>query len=664
MSQFDEGHAPGHIITTTDSSYPSTHSRFTYSQLHQLRTFGVQTPLRVIAHIDLDAFYAQSETVRLGISRDIPLAVQQWDSLIAVNYAARPFGITRMINAKEAKRRCPNLVLQHVATFREGQGVNWAYRDDAASHGSTDKVSLDPYRNESRTIMAVMRDALAVWAEKVDQRGPGEKKAGANGWKEYGHMLKFEKGSIDEAYIDLSALVHATLLYRQPDLQETEPKENGKTRLPLPLLDFDYGPSDNCVVDSEKNESADDDESVDWDDVAINIGAEIVKFVRQTVFERLRYTCSGGIARNKMLAKIASGSNKPDKQTTVRNCSIPRFLGELKFTKIRFLGGKLGKHISAIFGTEQLADLLPFALQDLRQRVGEDTGPWLYHIIRGEESSQVSDRIEIKSMLSQKSFSPPIQEQKRAERWLEIFAADIYNRLVEDGILEHKRRPKTITMHYLRGSSTSKSRSVPISSGKEINQTMLCDMGKMLLSQAVGDEVIWPCHNLSLSVSGFEVSETGNQNLRGFFTVKPNHVEGSDYQQTSDLKRKSSPPEQSGRKMTKYEHPSSTGERDSPFSGIIAPTTSEPIPDSTPMSQSHCDRCQRNIMENDFDEHSDWHFAKDLVATDRTFFNANRASVKKEKRREVHARSRPTYGAGSSRAKYNPGKGQSRLNFG
>lgn len=37
-------------------------------------------PLRVIAHIDLDAFYAQCEGVRLGIAEDQPLAVQVFHS--------------------------------------------------------------------------------------------------------------------------------------------------------------------------------------------------------------------------------------------------------------------------------------------------------------------------------------------------------------------------------------------------------------------------------------------------------------------------------------------------------------------------------------------------------------------------------------------------------
>jgi DNA polymerase eta len=53
-------------------------SRFTYRQLSQLASYNTSNPLRVIAHIDLDAFYAQCEMVRLGVPRDQPLAVQQW----------------------------------------------------------------------------------------------------------------------------------------------------------------------------------------------------------------------------------------------------------------------------------------------------------------------------------------------------------------------------------------------------------------------------------------------------------------------------------------------------------------------------------------------------------------------------------------------------------
>lgn len=47
----------------------------------------------------------QVEQVRLGIPTEQPLAVQQWDGLIAVNYAARAAGIVRHERVSEALRK-------------------------------------------------------------------------------------------------------------------------------------------------------------------------------------------------------------------------------------------------------------------------------------------------------------------------------------------------------------------------------------------------------------------------------------------------------------------------------------------------------------------------------------------------------------------------------
>ena len=81
---------------------------------------GVKHPLRVVALCDCNAFYANCEQVRLGIDPETPLVVLQWGMLIAVNYPARKFGISRMDKVDEAKKRCPNLVVVHVATYAEG----------------------------------------------------------------------------------------------------------------------------------------------------------------------------------------------------------------------------------------------------------------------------------------------------------------------------------------------------------------------------------------------------------------------------------------------------------------------------------------------------------------------------------------------------------------
>lgn len=70
----------GSAVVNSPISSPTEQetSQFTWRHLSQLASYSTSSPLRIIAHIDLDAFYAQCETVRLGLPEDKPLAVQQW----------------------------------------------------------------------------------------------------------------------------------------------------------------------------------------------------------------------------------------------------------------------------------------------------------------------------------------------------------------------------------------------------------------------------------------------------------------------------------------------------------------------------------------------------------------------------------------------------------
>lgn len=92
------------------------------------------------------------EAARLGIDPAVPLAVQQWNGLIAVNYAARAYGITRHESPAEALKKCPDLVMVHCATYRNGD-TEPGYWEGAKPE--THKISLDPYRRESLKILKV-----------------------------------------------------------------------------------------------------------------------------------------------------------------------------------------------------------------------------------------------------------------------------------------------------------------------------------------------------------------------------------------------------------------------------------------------------------------------------------------------------------------------------
>lgn len=478
-------------LTPSSSTVRRRKSRFTYRHLSQLISYTTTCPLRVIAHIDLDAFYAQCEMIRLGIPEDQPLAVQQWGSFIAINYPARKFGLGRFATAVEAQKVCPTLIMQHVATWKEGEET-WAYHDDAVENVATHKVALDPYRMQSRKILALIKELVPAPP-----------------------FQRVEKASVDEVFLDLSAHVHSILLQRYPDLNTPAPYDDPSENLPRPpttALDW----AADAVVDLDDTETEDDDP--DWDDVAMLIGSEIVRSIRASIREKLQYTCSAGIAQNKMLAKLGSGHNKPNRQTIVRNRAVQQFLSGFKFTKIRSLGGKLGDEIVSQFGHDTVTELLKVPIEQLKKKLGNDTGTWVHQIVRGVDHSEVNPRTQIKSMLSAKSFRPTITTYEQATRWLRIFAADIFSRLVEEGVLDNRRRPKTMNLHHRRWGQT-KARSTSIPAGRGMDEALLFDLSKNLLIQIIAEGDAWPCANLSLSVSGFEDGITGNRKIGSFLVT-------------------------------------------------------------------------------------------------------------------------------------------------
>ena len=427
----------------------------------------------------------------------------------------------------------------------------------------------------------------------------------------------------------------------------------------------------------------------------MNLGSEIVRSVRSAIHERLQYTCSAGIARNKMTAKLGSGAHKPNQQTIVRNRAVEQFLSTYKFTTIRNLGGKLGDKVVETFNTDELSELLKIPVEQLKAKLGDDTGSWLYGIVRGEDNSEVTSRTQIKSMLSAKSFRPSINSHEQAVKWLRIFVADIYGRLVEEGVVQNKRRPKTMTLHHRQG-GTTRSKSMAISQGRKIDSEMMLDLAKQLLGQVIVDGRAWPCANLSLSVGGFEEGVSGNHGIGSFLLrgedaklAAPEAVERSntatpvqDEDDRPGKKRKLN----EGRDIEKFFSRSESRDDQDPFeheddgdagespeehNAQNGPDEGDQYPAShlhqTDIASYFCEDCKKSVPEASRTEHSDWHFARDLAAQERQPATNGPSS---------HSNSRPPGSSThpqvpkSKRGRSSAGparpaeKGQSRLAFG
>ncbi|KAK3826082.1 MAG: putative N-acetyltransferase eso1, partial [Benniella sp.] len=355
------------------------------------------------------------EQIRLGLTADVPLVSQQWNAIIAVNYAARKFGITRLHhNVFDAKQLCPEVVCAHVATLGPGDSQPDYYPSPSRY---THKVSLDPYRKASARIFTVFRKFCA----------------------------HYQKGGLDEVFMDVTDAVNQRIMEKYgDDLSKWDPSS-------AEMIDWKKDYPDMGVIfgmpqDGDAQGGIGTFEEEFWAEMQLLIAAELCREIRFAVKDELGYTCSAGIANNRLLAKVGSGMNKPFQQTIVLPKYIPNLLHGLKISKIRNLGGKFGKQVREDFGIERASQLWPAPLRQLQQRYGEQAGLELWQWCRGIDHVGIR-KIKSKSMCSHKSFIPALSDLEEIQFWISSMCLELDARMQSE-FDETERWPRTIALGF------------------------------------------------------------------------------------------------------------------------------------------------------------------------------------------------------------------------
>ena len=532
---------------------------------------------RVIIHLDLDAFYAQVESRRLGIDPSAPLVVQQWRGIIAVNYAARAAGIKRHLTVDEAAKLCPGVVFVHVETIGDDEddeddernanetrtkndddddeddalrrAATYRPSDDAPSASARDavtsrsaglglnpadppdrerrKVSLARYRRASRTVMETLADAFPDGA--------------------------VERASIDEAYVDVTREVDAILR----DENENENDVSSRVASGVNASGFVRALRPDASVSDRR----------------LALGADACRRARAAVLEKTGYTMSGGIAHNKMLAKLASARNKPNRQTIVSRAATAEMLETLPMRSIKGLGGKLGERVERalveVFSCSDSASRSEmerkarsgtgrgssfeggFTAASLRAlfsaptsvvhknknglRMDDKTSVWLERVSRGEDSDPVVANVRdgAKSVTAFKSFKA-VFEKEKAHRWLKALARELAERLHEDR-RRLRRAPRTVRLEYRAEphknanppratfETRSKTFAFPANATTALASGNVDDAGDALTEaalrvfDALGPEMTLPCTRVGLAASDFVPTPVAGNGIERFF---------------------------------------------------------------------------------------------------------------------------------------------------
>ncbi|KAI8328838.1 hypothetical protein BC941DRAFT_444155 [Chlamydoabsidia padenii] len=375
---------------------------------------------KCIIHVDLDCFYSQVEEVRLGLDSSKPVAVQQWTNLLAVNYPARAYGVSRMISAEEAKRLCPDITLVHVPTYAPNE-TEAKYHDNPSI--STHKTSLDVYHTAGKKLFHIFKQ----------------------------HSGLLQKLGADEAFMDVTDQVNERLVQ---DYLPAHPALLDAHGLPVSQVGtffLDWTSLNHVIPSSKEKERRDTDASyydpVSWFDIQLFVASQLTGEIRKHVFDELGYTCSAGIAHNKVLAKLGSSRNKPNKQTIIRQHIASEFMKDIPFTKIRNLGGKFGQSVGTKYNIKTAGDLWQYALKDLQKDFNESSGLWLYNIIRGIDHEEVILNKAPTSLVASKHFRLPLCNEKDLVPWYPILSAELHTRVMRNWE-EHHTWPKTLLIFY------------------------------------------------------------------------------------------------------------------------------------------------------------------------------------------------------------------------
>ncbi len=285
----------------------------------------MQPGRRTILHVDLDAFYVSAEVREHPELKGLPVVVgadpeggRGRGVVVACSYEARKFGLRSGMPISQAYRLCPQA--KYIPP-------SWGL-----------------YERVSEEVMATLR----------------------------GFADKFEQGSVDEAFLD--------------------------------------------VTSRAKDEKA---------------AREVAVLVKAAVKEKHLLTCSVGVGPNKSSAKIASDRNKPDGLTLVPFDDVAGFLAPLPVGAVPGIGRKTGEFLNEK-GISTIGQLQKLDGKQLLTWFGKN-GVWLWGVIQGEENVEVRQQEMPKSLSVERTFKDDVSDFLAVRKEAADGAAELMRRVKSAG---------------------------------------------------------------------------------------------------------------------------------------------------------------------------------------------------------------------------------------
>ena len=168
---------------------------------------------------------------------------------------------------------------------------------------------------------------------------------------------------------------------------------------------------------------------------------EIATSLKEEIKAALGFTVNVGVGSNKLLAKMASDFEKPDKVHTLWESEVPEKMWPLGVRDLLWVGKRTEERLLA-YGIRTIGDLANLSMGKLTRLVGSKFAAQLHENANGRDDSPVEteDR-EAKSYSAERTFPKDLVDPKDIDRALFNVACIVAHRIRRDGF-----RASTVSM--------------------------------------------------------------------------------------------------------------------------------------------------------------------------------------------------------------------------
>ena len=202
---------------------------------------------------------------------------------------------------------------------------------------------------------------------------------------------------------------------------------------------------------------------------------EVATRLKDEIRDRLGFTVNVGIGSNKLLAKMASDFEKPDKVHTLWGSEVQEKMWPLGVRDLLWVGKKTEERLMA-YGIRTIGDLAKLGMGPLTRLVGRKFALQLHENANGRDESPVeTESAEAKSYSAERTFSQDLSDPKDIDKALFNVACIVAHRIRRDDF-----RASTVSMFIKYKDFSVAQKQCQISQPTDVTAVILNEARRML----------------------------------------------------------------------------------------------------------------------------------------------------------------------------------------